>query len=166
MTPFPNGNTNLAYAPGMTLEEVEENVRSNGSVLTDGNSQVSSLYYVDPQRFEATILTFRPATGSPRAWSRRTCRFPSPNQLPRRHATMRKMSFPSAVPSIVDAMVAVGYPKPQAEEIASHLSEQIGSSDLQQGDVLRVGLIQEGELVSIIRTSLYRRVCIRQHSPR
>ena len=41
----------LMVAPGLSLEEVEENVRSNGSVLTDGNTQLAALYYVDPRRF-------------------------------------------------------------------------------------------------------------------
>ncbi len=33
----------------MSLDEVEENVRTNGSVLTEGTAQVATLYYVDPQ---------------------------------------------------------------------------------------------------------------------
>ena len=33
------------------MDEVEENVRTNGSVLTDGNTQLASLFYVDPRRF-------------------------------------------------------------------------------------------------------------------
>ncbi|MDO1584149.1 M23 family metallopeptidase [Rhizobium oryzicola] len=158
MTPFPNGNANLAYAPGMTLEEVEENVRSNGSVLTDGNSQVSSLYYVDPQRFEATDPNIQTGNGISARVVEENMSVSEPEPVTPKTRDYAEDVIPiRRAASIVDAMVAVGYPKPQAEEIASHLSEQIGSSDLQQGDVLRVGLIQEGELVSIIRTSLYRR---------
>ncbi len=41
----------MQMASGLSLEEVEENVRSNGSVLTDGNTQLAALYYVDPRRF-------------------------------------------------------------------------------------------------------------------
>ncbi|MGO8352304.1 hypothetical protein ACC790_37895, partial [Rhizobium johnstonii] len=37
--PFPTGKTSMQMASGLSLEEVEENVRSNGSVLTDGNTQ-------------------------------------------------------------------------------------------------------------------------------
>ena len=37
---------------GMSLDEVEENVRTNGSILTDGTAQISALTYVDPQRFD------------------------------------------------------------------------------------------------------------------
>ena len=48
---FPTGGSALDYADQMSIEEVEENVRTNGSVLTDGSTQVASLYYVDPQRF-------------------------------------------------------------------------------------------------------------------
>jgi hypothetical protein len=35
----------------MSLEEAEETVRTNGSVLTDGTVQLASLNYVDPRRF-------------------------------------------------------------------------------------------------------------------
>src|SRR5690606_18151687 len=52
--PFPTSGAAYPYARSMTLEEVEENVRSNGSVLTDGNTQLSALYYVDPRRFSSS----------------------------------------------------------------------------------------------------------------
>src|SRR3546814_7687822 len=52
--PFPTSGAAYPYAPSMPLEEVEENVRSNGSVLTDGNTQLSALSYVDPRRFSSS----------------------------------------------------------------------------------------------------------------
>ena len=50
---FPTDHAPFALAPSMSLDEVEENVRTNGSVLTEGTAQVATLYYVDPQRFSA-----------------------------------------------------------------------------------------------------------------
>ena len=48
---FPLKGSTLKFAPSMSMDEVEENVRTNGSVLTDGNTQIASLFYVDPRRF-------------------------------------------------------------------------------------------------------------------
>ena len=48
---FPLKGSTLKFAPSMSMDEVEENVRTNGSVLTDGNTQLASLFYIDPRRF-------------------------------------------------------------------------------------------------------------------
>jgi len=52
-TPFPVSGNTTPYAGAMSFDEVEENVRTNGSVLTDGSTQVAALYYIDPQRFDS-----------------------------------------------------------------------------------------------------------------
>ncbi len=56
----------------MTFDEVEENVRSNGSVLTDGNTQVAALYYIDPRRFDTEETGLDLAAASAHASSRKT----------------------------------------------------------------------------------------------
>jgi murein DD-endopeptidase MepM/ murein hydrolase activator NlpD len=156
--PFPNGSTNFSYAPGMSLEEVEENVRSNGSVLTDGNSQVSSLYYIDPQRFDTDDAALQAGNAlSARVVEENMSISESEPVTPKTRDYAEDVIPVRRPASITEAMIAVGYPNQQADEISASLSEQIGSKGLQQGDVLRIGLIQEGELVSIIRASLYRR---------
>ncbi len=158
MVPFPITAAKQSYAPGMTLDEVEENVRSNGSVLTDGNTQISALYYVDPQRFEgddnglsitsplsARIIEENMSVSSPEPVNANTRDY-ADDVIPVRRPL-----------SIGEAMIGVGYPKAQADQISEQMANRLGTRDLQTGDVLRIGLIQEGDLVSIIRASLYRK---------
>ena len=48
---FPLTPDGRPFAASMSLDEAEETVRTNGSVLTDGSVQLASLNYVDPRRF-------------------------------------------------------------------------------------------------------------------
>ncbi|MGE7369750.1 M23 family metallopeptidase [Neorhizobium sp. NPDC001467] len=156
--PFPATRGSYTYAPGMSLDEVEENVRTNGSLLTAGNSQVSGLAYVDPRRFDndddhldtsnllsARIVEENMTVSEPEPVTSKTRDY-ADDVIPVRQDQ-----------TIMAAMTAVGYPKAQAKELADSLSDYLGSDRLTQGQVLRIGLIQEGELVQIVRASLYRR---------
>ncbi len=156
--PFPSTRGSYTYAPGMSLDEVEENVRTNGSLLTAGNSQVSGLAYVDPRRFDndddhldtsnlvsARVVEENMTVSAPEPVTPKTRDY-ADDVIPVRQDQ-----------TIVAAMTAVGYPKAQAAELADSLSPYVGSDKLLQGQVLRIGLIQEGEMVQIVRASLYRR---------
>ncbi len=155
--PFPAGGAGYPYAPSMSLEEVEENVRSNGSVLTDGNTQFSALYYVDPQRFSAgdealditagltariveqnmTVTSAEPVTPQTREYA--------DDVIPIR-----------AEKDIATALKDVGYPDGKADEIAGHLGNRLDEPKLLPGDVLRIGVLQQGEMVMVVRASVYR----------
>lgn len=156
--PFPSTRGSYTYAPGMSLDEVEENVRTNGSLLTAGNNQVSGLAYVDPRRFDndedhldtsnlisARVVEENMTVSAPEPVTPKTRDY-ADDVIPVRQDQ-----------TIVAAMTAVGYPKAQAAELADSLSPYVGSDKLLQGQVLRIGLIQEGEMVQIVRASLYRR---------
>lgn len=158
MLPFPAGGAGYPYAPSMSLEEVEENVRSNGSVLTDGNTQFSALYYVDPQRFSTgdealditagltariveqnmTVTSAEPVTPQTREYA--------DDVIPIR-----------AEKDIATALKDVGYPDGKADEIAGHLGNRLDEPKLLPGDVLRIGVLQQGEMVMVVRASVYRR---------
>ncbi|MCC2612170.1 M23 family metallopeptidase [Neorhizobium petrolearium] len=158
--PFPSSGSTYAYAPAMTLEEVEENVRSNGSVLTDGDSQLSALYYVDPQRFSskddnsdlditaglsARIVEENISVSAPEPITSHTREY-ADDIIPIRKAE-----------TVAQAMMEVGYPEGKAREISGYLQSQTGEADLGPGDVLRIGVIQEGDMVLVVRASVYRR---------
>jgi len=155
---FPVKGGSYAYAPAMTLEEVEENVRSNGSLLASGNTQLSALYYVDPQRFSSkeenglditsglsariveeniSVSALEPITSHTREYA--------DDIIPVRKAE-----------TVTQAMTEVGYPEGKAKEISGYLQSRLGGADLVAGDVLRIGVIQEGDLVLVVRASLYR----------
>ncbi|TCU18775.1 murein DD-endopeptidase MepM/ murein hydrolase activator NlpD [Rhizobium azibense] len=155
--PFPTGKSDFQAAPGMTLDEVEENVRSNGSALTDGATQVAALYYVDPQRFSnedndvdltsglsARVLEQNMTVSAPESITPQTEEFADDIVPARQDVT------------IVKALMDSGYPEPQAKMLSANLAPPLGSDDLAKGDVLRVGIIQKGEQAKLIRASVYR----------
>ncbi|WP_313522343.1 M23 family metallopeptidase [Shinella sp.] len=153
---FPTGGSALDYADQMSIEEVEENVRTNGSVLTDGDTQVASLYYVDPQRFASEGSDLDLLQGL-------TARVVEEN--------MSVSNFDTATPDdteyaddvipvrsaadITEVMTAAGYTKAQAEDLSAYLEGQLGSKQLAEGDVLRICISQQGKEASIVRASVY-----------
>ena len=154
---FPTRGAPFAYAPTMSLEEIEENVRSNGSVLTDGSSQVAALYYVDPQRFAdsndedvdiggltARIVEENMTVSAPEPVSPKSPEY-ADDIIPVRQEI-----------SVTDAMFAAGYSKDQGEELEGVLATLTGEEELEDGDVLRIGVLQIGERAKIVRASLYR----------
>jgi murein DD-endopeptidase MepM/ murein hydrolase activator NlpD len=154
---FPTGGSEYAYAAPMTAEEVEENVRSNGSVLSSGNAQLSALYYVDPQRFStaedvdltagitARIVEENMTVAAPEPFTSTTREY-ADDIIPVRRAT-----------TVTEALTSVGYPEGKAKEISGYLEARLGKADVVAGDVLRIGVIQEGQMALVVRASLYRR---------
>jgi Membrane proteins related to metalloendopeptidases len=156
---FPASGITYEFAPAMTLEEVEENVRSNGSVLTDGNTQLSALYYVDPQRFssrdDGTGLDI--TAGLAARIVEENISVSAPEPITKRTREYAEDVIPVRKPqTVTQAMVEVGYPEAKAREISGYLQSRLGEADLVAGDVLRIGVIQEGQMVMVVRASLYR----------
>ncbi len=156
--PFPVKGGTYAYAAPMTLEEVEENVRSNGSVLTSGNTQLSALYYVDPQRFSSEDEDVDLTSGLAARIVEQNMSVSTPEPFTARSREYADDIIPVRQPTtIAQAMTSVGYPETKAREIAGYLKSRIGSEDVAAGDVIRIGVIQEGQMVLVVRASIYRR---------
>lgn len=155
---FPVNASGLTYAGTMSLDEVEEDVRTNGSVLTEGDTQLASLAYVDPQRFASDSDNIDMMQGL-------SARIVEQNKTvsPYENITQTTEEFADDVipvrktTDIRSVMVAAGYSRAQADDISSYLTELRKSPDLIDGDVLRIGVIQKGEEASIIRASVYSR---------
>ncbi|MBW6423766.1 M23 family metallopeptidase [Rhizobium sp. XQZ8] len=156
---FPTKGNTFAFAPAMTLEEVEENVRSNGSVLTDGNTQLSALYYVDPQRFSSKDNNDLDITaGLAARIVEENISVSTPELVTKRSREYADDIIPVRKPqTVAQAMAEVGYPEGKAREISGYLQTRLGQADLSVGDVLRIGVLQEGDMVLVVRASLYRR---------
>ncbi|MGK6313127.1 M23 family metallopeptidase [Neorhizobium sp. DT-125] len=155
---FPAKGGTYAYAPAMTLEEVEENVRSNGSVLASGNTQLSALYYVDPQRFSSKDDDLDITAGLSARVVEENISVSAPEPITSHTREYADDIIPVRKPeTVTQAMTEVGYPEGKAEEISGHLQSRLGEADLVAGDVLRIGVIQEGDMVLVVRASLYRR---------
>lgn len=153
---FPADRAPFPLAASMSIDEVEENVRTNGSVLTDGTAQVATLYYVDPQRFaadtdaldllsrvSARVVEENTSVAVPTAITPKTPEY-ADDIVP-----VRKAAKVSAV------MIASGYAKADSKAIEDIFAEALGRKDLAEGEVLRLGIIQEGEKARIVRASLY-----------
>lgn len=154
---YPTSGSGLKVAAGMSLDEVEENVRSNGSVLTDGVSQVAALYYVDPQRFSADDNDVDLASGLTARVLEQNMTVSAPESITPQTEEFADDIVPVREDTpIVKAMMDSGYPEPQAKGLSTYLSPMLGSENLSKGDVLRIGILQKGEQAKIIRASVYR----------
>lgn len=153
---FPTDRPAFPLAPSMSLDEVEENVRTNGSVLTEGTAQVATLYYVDPQRFSsdsdaldllsrvtARVVEENSSVAMPTAVTPTTPEY-ADDILP-----VRKAAKVSTV------MVSGGYAQADSKVIEAYFVQALGRDELAEGEVLRLGIIQEGEKARIVRASLY-----------
>lgn len=157
-TDFPAKQTAFNYAPSMTIEEIEETVRTNGSVLTDGNSQVASLYYVDPRRFAASNSALDITSGLTAKVIETNMSVSAPEAIT--HATPEYADDIIPIRSdtdIASALSSNGYSKKQADLVSENLSKAFGSEKLHDGQILRVGIMQTGEDLKIVRASLYER---------
>ncbi|MCD2182238.1 M23 family metallopeptidase [Rhizobium sp. TRM96647] len=153
---FPTGGSALAFADQMSADEVEENVRTNGSALTDGSTQIASLYYVDPQRFASD-------TGDLDLLQGLTARVVEENMSVSDFDT-RSADDPEyaddVIPvrraqDIVGVMTGAGYTKAQAEDLSTYLKGVLDGDELAQGDVLRICVMQRGKQADIVRASVY-----------
>ncbi|MCA1442268.1 M23 family metallopeptidase [Ensifer sp. IC4062] len=155
---FPLKGSGFTFGPSMSLDEVEENVRTNGSVLTEGNTQVASLFYVDPQRFASDAGDLDLIQGL-------SARIVEENMSVSAYENITKQSteyaddvIPVRRPTpIATVMVNAGYAKAQAEDAGAYIAEALGAKELAAGDVLRIGIIQKGEEARIVRATIYSR---------
>ncbi|OLP62169.1 peptidase M24 [Xaviernesmea oryzae] len=158
---FPLKGSTLAYGPSMTLEEVEENVRTNGSLLTEDSTQLASLFYVDPRRFASenndldlmglsARIVEQNMTVSPQEQITQASTDYADDVIPVHHAA-----------PIDQVLTGAGYGKAQAADVAKYLAIGLGRDTLSDGDVLRVGIIQnatnEASEAKVVRMSLYGR---------
>lgn len=155
-TAFPVSGNTRPYAGGMSFDEVEENVRTNGSVLTDGSTQVAALYYIDPQRFDGDAGVDIGAGLAARVVEQNMS-VAEPQIITPEMPEYADDVLPVRRPQPIEAvLVAAGYPKARAGDMARALAPHAGSPGALEGDVLRIGIIQRGEEARIVRLSLYR----------
>jgi murein DD-endopeptidase MepM/ murein hydrolase activator NlpD len=157
---FPLKGSTLKFAASMSMDEVEENVRTNGSVLTDGNTQIASLFYVDPRRFASDTSDLDLIQGLSARVVEENMTVSAFENITDQSAEYADDVIPvrRATP-IATVMINAGYAKAQAEDIAGYLRPALNAKELQEGDVLRIGIIQKGEngAAKIVRATVYSR---------
>ncbi|MDO9417893.1 M23 family metallopeptidase [Pararhizobium sp.] len=155
---FPLKGAPLKFSASMTLDEVEENVRTNGSVLIDGNTQLASLYYVDPQRFASDSSDLDLIQGlSARVVEENMTVSSYENITPQSQEYADDVIPVRRTMPIEAIMVSAGYAKSQATDVSDYLARLLNAKELNEGDVLRIGIIQKGEEAKIVRASVYTR---------
>lgn len=157
---FPLKGSTLKFAPSLSMDEVEENVRTNGSVLTDGNTQLASLFYVDPRRFASDASNLDLIQGLSARVVEQNMTVSAFENITDQSAEYADDVIPvrRATP-IAAVLINAGYGKAQAEDLAGYLRPALGATDLQDGDVLRIGVIQKGQNdeAKVVRASVYSR---------
>lgn len=156
--PFPTRNSPYPFTASMTLDEVEENVRSNGSVLTDGTKQLAALYYVDPRRFETENEDIDITAGLAARIVEQNMSVSAPETVTPSMPEYAEDVIPvRAETPIRDILAGAGYSRAQSNDLSALLSPRVASENLAEGDVLRMGILQRGEQASVFRVSLYRK---------
>lgn len=154
---FPLKASPYPFAGMMTLTEIEENVRSNGSVLSDGQTQLASLSYVDPRRFANDDLDLGLSAGLTAKIVDQNLSVAMPDSVTPDTPEYADDVLPIRQDMTIEkALNDGGYSEKDAEAIIPKLAETIGSKDLKEGDVLRIGVLQKGEDATVIRASVYR----------
>ena len=155
--PFPTRHSPYPFTASMTLDEVEENVRTNGSVLTDGTKQVAALYYVDPRRFETDNNDLDLTAGISARVVEQNMTVSAPETLTPAMPEYAEDVIPAREDTpIATLLTNAGYSKAQASTLSAALGAKLGSDTLSEGGVLRVGILQKGEQATVIRCSVYR----------
>ena len=155
-TDFPLEAPGHPFAASMTLDEAEETVRTNGSVLTDGTVQLASLNYVDPRRFGSSRLDldFSASLNARVIAENVSVASYSPTSQTRIEFVDDIVPVRKAA-ALSDILDGAGYSPEQYETAVSVLAQQIKVSKIPQQSVIRIGVEQSGDTSRIIRMSLY-----------
>jgi len=155
---FPMEKAAFDEKSDLSAAEVEEVVRSTGSVLTEGDIQVAALHYVDPSRF-GDALAAQALTASygvkivPENVSV-TPRRPADEEAP---AYAEEIIPFTQNRDIAEALAESGYTGPDAAGMAAAIASRLNATTLKGGTVLCVGLEVRGEIARVVRTSVYDR---------
>ncbi len=142
----------------LSTNEVEKVVRDASSDLTEGDIQVASLHYVDPQRFGKAFAD-QALAGSYGI-----------KIVPENVSVASRADIDPETPSyaedivafdqdrkIIDALAISGYDGKDAKGMSNAISYLLNATALKAGTVLRVGLEVRGDVGKIVRTSVYDR---------
>ncbi len=154
---FPTGTSTFDEKWCLSADEVEEVVRVTAPILTDGDVQVASLHYVDPQRFGDTLTpeTILASYGV-RIVSRECLGVPARRPRANRRRLRRGSDSRPQRTAIARVFAGAGYESNDAMRMAVALSTVSGSDTMPAGSVLRVGVEVKGEEARVIRASIYR----------
>lgn len=154
---FPLETPGRPYAASMTLEEAEETVRTNGSVLTDGSVQFASLNYVDPRRFGSNRIDIDFSASLNARVIAENVSVASYSPLSTAQIEYVDDIVPVRKPApLTDILDAAGYSAEQYAEAVDAIGGRIDTNEIAEQSVVRIGVEQIGNRARVIRLSLYR----------
>lgn len=156
---YPFGDDGLRYAARMNLDEAEETVRTNGSILIGQNSQIAALHYVDPRRFgnaQTAIFDFT-------ANLQTNARVVAENISVASYASKdtNEVEFFEDVQtirtaaSLTNILVEAGHQEDQIAKYVDVLSQKLDVENLAAGTSIRLGIEQNEFSTNLVRLSLY-----------
>lgn len=153
---FPLEAPGRPYAASMTLDEAEETVRTNGSVLTDGSVQFASLNYVDPRRFAPNRpeLDFSASLNARVIAENVSIASYAPLSVQQTEYVDDIVPVRKAA-ALTDVLDSAGYAPEQYADAVAALGQQIKIDSIPEKSVVRVGVEQRGSDARVIRMSLY-----------
>lgn len=154
---FPLETPGRPYAASMTLEEAEVTVRTNGSVLTDGSVQFASLNYVDPRRFGSNRIDIDFSASLNARVIAENVSVASYSPLSAAQVEYIDDIVPVRKPApLTDVLDAAGYSAEQYAQAVDAIGGRIGTKEIAEQSVVRIGVEQIGNQARVIRLSLYR----------
>lgn len=153
--PFPLREAVFDASSQLTAEEVEQVVRDTSSILTEGNIQVASLHYVDPQRFGETFATQAIASFGVKIVPENVSNAPRnmPESDSRSYAediiVMRNNK------PIAQALSEAGYDGPDAAGMADAIGKLLNTAQLKSGAAICLGVEIQDDRAHIMRASVF-----------
>ncbi len=154
---FPPDIKAFDTAGELSLQEVEEVVRTTGAIMTDGDVQVAALHYVDPERFGTDALTdalsgkfgVRIVPENVSVSSRVSAGQDAGPQFSEELVPFRENR------KIADAFAESGLDGPDSEGMIEALGKIMSSESLKAGSFLRLGIESHGDDSHVVRASVY-----------
>jgi murein DD-endopeptidase MepM/ murein hydrolase activator NlpD len=140
----------------LSADEVEEVVRNTAAILTDGDVQVASLHYVDPERFGDSLAAQALTATYGIKITQENVSVSTRTTTNDKEVVYAEDIIPFKSERRVDeALETAGYDRDEAAQFATKLADVLNGSVLKSGTVLRVGLEVRGEVPKIVRVGVY-----------
>lgn len=155
---FPIETAAFDESSTLSADDAERVVRQAGTALTEGDIQVASLHYVDPQRFGNAFADQALAA------SYGVKIVPeNVSVTPRAETEEQVLSYAEDIVPftkdqlITEAMSEAGYGGDDAKGMSEAIAKLLSTTALKAGTVVRIGLEVRGDIGKIVRASVYDR---------
>ena len=153
--PFPLSEAVFDEGSQLSAEEVEQVVRDTSSILTEGNIQVASLHYVDPQRFGETLATQTIGSFGVRITPENVSNAPRNTAEAGSRSYAEDIIILSGSKPIPQALSDAGYDGPDATGLADAVGKLLNTESLKAGTAVALGLEIQDDRTHIMRASVF-----------